>query len=176
MMRKQDSLVLSRSFTVADQVDLLVSAREADADLGFMARTMALCSLPRSNPRDRLRYVRRNGPYTLVMNAGGLYRLPFGYLPRLLMAWLSTEAVRTQSRVLILGSSLSGFMRKLGMGDDSGSPRGDRTRLRNQMRRLFNDHVQLVYADQHRETSMSSSVADRTDFWWNDCKSGEPEG
>ena len=64
-------------------------------------------------------------------------------------------------------------MRKLGMGDDSGSPRGDRTRLRNQMRRLFNAHVQLVYADQHRETSVSSSVADRTDFWWNDCKPGE---
>ena len=91
-----------RGFTLADQVDQLVGASEADPDLGFMARTMALCSLPRSNPRDRLRYVRRNGPYTLVMNAGGLYRLPFGHLPRLLMAWISTEAVRTQSRVLVL--------------------------------------------------------------------------
>ena len=58
-------------FTQTDQVNLLVSASEAAPDLGFMARTMALCSLPRSNPRDRLRYVRRNGPYTLVMNAGG---------------------------------------------------------------------------------------------------------
>ena len=103
-----------RGFTLADQVDQLVGASEADPDLGFMARTMALCSLPRSNPRDRLRYVRRNGPYTLVMNAGGLYRLPFGHLPRLLMAWISTEAVRTQSRVLVLGDSLSNFMRELG--------------------------------------------------------------
>ena len=93
-----------RGFTLADQVDQLVGASEADPDLGFMARTMALCSLPRSNPRDRLRYVRRNGPYTLVMNAGGLYKLPFGHLPRLLMAWISTEAVRTQSRVLVLGT------------------------------------------------------------------------
>ena len=24
------------------------------------------------------------------------------------------------------------------------------------------------------QTSVSSSVADRTDFWWNDCKPGEP--
>ena len=38
------------SFTVADQVDRLVCASEADPDRGFMARTMALCSLPRSNP------------------------------------------------------------------------------------------------------------------------------
>ena len=33
-----------RTFTLADQVNLLVSAREADPDLGFMGRTMALCS------------------------------------------------------------------------------------------------------------------------------------
>ena len=37
-------------FTLSDQVNALVSASEADPDLGFMARTMALCSLPRSNP------------------------------------------------------------------------------------------------------------------------------
>ena len=43
-------------FTQADQVDQLVSASEADPDLGFMGRTMALCSLPRSNPGNRLRW------------------------------------------------------------------------------------------------------------------------
>ena len=65
---------------MADQVNQLVWASEAAPARGFMARMMALCSLPRTNPRDRLRYVRRNGPYTLVMNAGGLYKLPFGHL------------------------------------------------------------------------------------------------
>ena len=33
-------------FTRFDQVNQLVSASEADADLGFMARMMALCSHP----------------------------------------------------------------------------------------------------------------------------------
>ena len=56
-------------FTQADQVNQLVSAREADPYLGFMARMMVLCSLPRTNPGNRLRYVRQNGPYTLVMTA-----------------------------------------------------------------------------------------------------------
>ena len=37
-------------FTRFGQVDQLAAAREADADLGFMARMMALCSLPRTNP------------------------------------------------------------------------------------------------------------------------------
>ena len=32
-------------FTLSDQVNQLVSASEADPDLGFMARMMVLCSL-----------------------------------------------------------------------------------------------------------------------------------
>ena len=54
-----------RGFTLADQVNQLVSASEADPDRGFMARMMALCSLPRSNPGNRTQYKRVNGPYTL---------------------------------------------------------------------------------------------------------------
>ena len=98
-----------RGFTVADQVDRLVSASEANPDMGFMARTMALCSLPRSNPGNRHQYKRVNGPYKLIMIAGGDNKLPFGNLPRLLLAWVSTEAVRTQSPVLSLGKSALGF-------------------------------------------------------------------
>ena len=41
-------------FTQADQVNQLVGASEADPDLGFMARLLALCSLPRTNPGNRL--------------------------------------------------------------------------------------------------------------------------
>ncbi len=49
-------------FTTLHQVNQLIEASEADADLGFMARLLALCSLPRTNPKNRLQYVRRNGP------------------------------------------------------------------------------------------------------------------
>ena len=157
-------------FTRFDQVNQLVSASEADPDLGFMARTMALCSLPRTNPGNRIRYTRQNGPYTLYMTAGGGNKLPFGNLPRLILAWVSTEAVRTQSREIVLGKSFSEFMRTLGVYSSGGR---DRTRLRNQMRRLFNAHVQLVYEDERGEASVSSSVADRTEFWWNERKPDE---
>ena len=156
-------------FTRFDQVNQLVGASEADPDLGFMARMMALCSLPRTNPGNRHQYKRVNGPYKLVMIAGADNKLPYGNLPRLLVAWVCTEAVRTQSRELILGSSLSEFMGKLGMDSIGGA----RTRLRNQMRRLFNAHVQLIYEDKLGEASVSSSVADRTEFWWNPKRPAE---
>ena len=38
-------------FTQADQVNLLVGASEADPDLGFMARLLALCSRATHQPR-----------------------------------------------------------------------------------------------------------------------------
>ena len=107
-------------FTRFDQVNLLVSASEADPDLGFMARTMALCSLPRTNPGNRHRYVRQNGPYKLIMYSSGETKLPYGNFPRLILAWVSTEAVKTQNRVLILGDSLAKFMRELGIYSSGG--------------------------------------------------------
>ena len=78
-----------RGFTRFDQVNQLVSAREADPDRGFMARLLALCSLPRTNPGNRLQYKRVNGPFTLYMTAGGGNKLPYGNLPRLILAWVS---------------------------------------------------------------------------------------
>ena len=157
-----------RGFTLADQVNQLVSASEADPDRGFMARLLVLCSLPRTNPGNRLQYKRVNGPYTLYMTVTGGNKLPFGNLPRLLLAWVSTEAVRTQSRVLILGSSLSEFMRTLGINSTSGGARGEQTRLRNQMKRLFGCTVQLSYKDEQGEAAVNSLIARRTEFWWNE--------
>ena len=161
-------------YTRFDQVNQLVSASEADPDRGFMARTMALCSLPRSNPGNRKEYVRRNGPYKLGMTAGIDNKLPYGNLPRLILAWICTEAVRTQSREIVLGRSLSKFMRALGINSTSGGSRGEQTRLRNQMKRLFGCTVSLIYQDEHGETAVNSVVARRTEFWWNERKPDEP--
>ena len=163
-----------RGFTLADQVNQLVSASEADPDLGFMARMMALCSLPRTNPGNRLQYKRVNGPYTLYMTVTGGNKLPFGNLPRLLLAWVSTEVVKTGRRELVLGKSLSEFMRALGINSTSGGARGEQTRLRNQMKRLFGCTVQLSYKDEQGEAAVNSLIARRTEFWWNERKPDQP--
>ena len=157
-------------FTLLRQTNQLVAAQEADPALGFMARLMTLCSLPRTNPGTRKEYVRRNGPFALFMNATAGANLPYGNLPRLLLAWMCTEAVRTQSPDLVLGRSLSEFMKKLGM-----APAGaGRTRLRNQMTRLFSAVVSLVYTDDGGEVSMGSRVTSRAALWWDPKRPDEP--
>ena len=151
-------------------MDQLVSASEADPDRGFLGRTMALCALPRSNPGNRLQYKRVNGPFTLIMYSSGETKLPFGTNPRLILAWLCTEVVRTGSRDLVLGRSLSEFMRKLGIASTDG--RGQ-ARLRNQMERLFGCSVSMIYKDTNRRSSANAVLADLTDFWWNERKPDE---
>ena len=158
-------------FTTLRQVDQLIEASKAEPDIGFMARLLALCSLPRTNPGDRLQFKRINGPYTLGMVAGLGNKLPYGNIPRLLLAWVCTEAVRTQSRELILGDSLSEFMRRLGIYSTSGEKH---TRLRNQMTRLFRCQIELIYQDEHGERSVASRIADRTELWWNARKPDQP--
>ena len=155
-------------FTRFDQVNQLVGASEADPDLGFMARMMALCSLPRTNPGNRHQYKRVNGPFKLIMIAGGDNKLPYGNFPRLILAWLCTEAVRTQNRTLILGPSLAKFMKTLGVYSSGGGR--DQIKLRNQMKRLFGCTVSMIYEDEHGEQFVSSLIAERGEFWWNERK------
>ena len=158
-----------RHFSLFKQVDLLVSASEAEAELAFMHRMMALCSLPRTNPGNRHQYTRVNGPYKLVMLAGAHNKLPYGNIPRLLMVWMCSEATQKQSRELFLGDSLSDFLGKVGIPKGG----GPRTRLRDQMDRLFNASVSLIYEDRRDKVTVNALIADRTEFWWNERKPEE---
>ena len=143
-----------------NQIDRLIHAAEADGDIAYLARLLALCSLPRTNPGNRKEYVRRNGPFTLALTAGFDNKLPFGYIARLLLAWVCTEAVRTQSQDLTLGKTLSDFMRVVGI-DPAGA---SYARVRNQMRRLFACSITLVCKDVIGCSRVSSYVADRHEF------------
>ena len=58
---------------VLDQVHQLISSREADSDRGFMARLMALCSLPRTNPGKQNEYKRANGDKTQAVTRHAEY-------------------------------------------------------------------------------------------------------
>ena len=142
-----------------------------DPEIGFIARMLALCCLPRTNPGDKQQYIRQNGPFHLILTAGGTAGLPYGSLPRLLLAWMSTEAVRTQSPTLVLGSSLAEFIRDLGFslkGGGHSGPRGIRVRLKNQIDRLFHASLSLHYRDdRNRIASANAVVAKKVDLWWS---------
>ena len=63
------------------------------------------------------------GGYRLVVQALPGTGLPFGSYPRLLLAWLSTEIVRTRRRELELGRSMAHFLDRLGLPRSGGRGR-----------------------------------------------------
>jgi replication initiator protein len=147
---------------------LALEAEEAQAAgaLGFMARALVQATMPHRRP-ETAEFVRRNGAFTLTIMAPSEVGLPYGSIPRLLLAWLTTEAVRTRSRELVLGDSLSEFMRQLGMVP-TGGRWGSITRLRAQSHRLFASSVSCLYRGDAREVAEAGfRIADRHVLWWD---------
>jgi len=139
------------------------AAREAGA-LGFMARALVQATLPHKRTKS-IEFTRTNGAFTLSMWAPSKVGLPYGSIPRMLMAWLTTEAVSTKERRLILGDSLSSFMRELDMVP-TGGRWGTITRLREQTRRLFTTSVSCWYEDEEHEAEIGFRVVDMHELWW----------
>ncbi|WP_437186781.1 hypothetical protein SH668x_000137 [Planctomicrobium sp. SH668] len=106
-----------------------------DRDKAFMARDLVQVTLPHSNPGDIPVWGRSNGNLTLTIKPDwvldpdtGKTRclgLPYGTIPRLLLFWITTEAVRKQERKILLGDSLSSFMRQLDLSRQYGAVAGD---------------------------------------------------
>jgi hypothetical protein len=139
-------------------------ARQAGT-LGYLARVFTQIGLPHSAVTGS-QFVRCNGNLTLTISAISDVGLPFGSIPRLLLSWVTTEAVRTGSPVLELGPTLSAFMAELGLARQGGK-RGDITRFRNQTVRLFSSAISLRYSDKTMDAGLGFNVADEYSLWWN---------
>lgn len=113
--------MLSAEQIIADTLAIEEQSAQAAGSLGFLAKAMVQATLPHKKVAGN-EFERKNGAYTLHLLAPAKIGLPYGTVPRLLLAWLTTEAVRTQSRELFLGDSLSRFMAELDM-----MPTGGRT-------------------------------------------------
>ncbi|MGB5163116.1 MAG: replication protein RepA [Thermoanaerobaculia bacterium] len=138
-----------------------------------MARLLVQTGLPHSR-RDSLSFVRTNGSLQVSISAHPLLGLPYGRYPRLLMAWVTTEAVRTKEPILKLGPSLTAFMADLGL-----LPRGGRHgpigRLREQMQRLFSATIAFTWdkREQGEWHDAGFRVAKETHLWWNPAQPTE---
>jgi hypothetical protein len=152
---------------------------QPDADeLTFSARELVQATLPHQTPRGNPPvWSRVNGNYTLLIKPG--YKTdcktgkpvcigyPFGNIPRLLLFWLTTEALRTGSRRLELGGSLAGFMRELGLDPGRGGRGSPRARLHDQIDRLFNSSISFQYSDEGRRQWLNMEVSSKGELWWD---------
>lgn len=161
-MKKSDKNI-SELITQAMAIEA-EEAKEA-GQLGFMARSLVQATLPHSKVEGN-EFKRVNGAFTLSLLAPSDIGLPYGSIPRVLISWLTTEAVRTKEREIILGDSLAAFMQELDLGEATGGKYGNITRLREQMIRLFSCFISCSYTDEKLTTAQNLLIADDFKLWW----------
>ena len=130
----------------------------------FLHSVLCQVGLPR-RATPELKFERRNGLASLLVEAGSLYSgqkwqqqpLPYGPKPRLALVHISTEAVRTKSRVIDVGRSLHEFMRRLGIGTNGREYRN----FRQQMRALSACRMSLGYGN----TTIDAKPIEKFSTW-----------
>lgn len=142
-------------------------AKETGA-LGYMSRSLVQATMPHRSTKGN-EFTRKNGTFTLSMLAPSDVGLPFGSMPRLLISWITTEAVLKRDREIIFGNTLSGFMHQLGY-DCTGGRWGSIARLRQQMRRLFSSAIMCSYTADNQDSILNFVVADEAKLWWDPKK------
>lgn len=159
-------------------VNMEVQAAQDAGTLRFVARIMAQATMPHKDPGDDVDvWGRRSGALSVTIQPGVYIDennqpksigLPYGSYPRLLLCWVTTEAVRRQEKRLELGPRLSGFMHELGL-KVTGGRWGTIDRLHDQMRRLFSSRISAVFdskADGHWK-HVGLQFAEEICLWWD---------
>lgn len=144
----------TKSPTIPTPMEASVPERKVQPDRGYLARELVQCTLPHNDPKSQT-YIRKDGNFRLIMQSGvddetgRPFGLPYGTLPRLLMLYVNTEAVRKQgkedARLISFGNTLNEFLRLIGCNPATGGgKRGDAARVKAQHQRLFNTHFTFV--------------------------------
>ena len=168
MILNQDQRIRLDGVTLPlTQNDLCESAYDAGA-IGFIAKFLVQTTLPHRR-QSGSHYTRTDGRFTLRITDAGGAGLPYGSYPRLILIWMTSEAIRTASRKLELGASLSRFMAELGL-HVTGGHWGTIPRFRDQMQRLIGAAISMRWEQetdgQHLTAGENLLLADRFQLWW----------
>lgn len=144
---------------------------EEEPELGFVCRSMVSASMPHSKVKGTY-YKRKNRNFTLTITgnelAGGV---PYGSYPRLILSWISSEAVKTNDREILLGASLSDFMKKTGLLV-TGGQWGTLSRFKQQLKALFSSTISFNYEDKKKGEFINTNmnIAEKSQIFWNPKK------
>jgi hypothetical protein len=148
---------------------------EEGGGISFHYVPLIQCSFPHADPGDAHSFTRKNGWLELTL---GTTRpetgLPYGVPARLLTIYAASEAVRTKSPEIFLGTSVHDFLRRL----DVPITRGDRGSLRvyaNQLLKLI--HCTLTIDENIKDATGRTGLhirqalfAEEARLWWDDAR------
>lgn len=153
-----------------------VAAAGDNTPHGILYQHTVLCQtgLPYRNPGDDVRsWERTQGRASLRMRAGEAFHpamrewveigLPFGPKPRLVLAHLNSEALRTGSPTIEVEDSLTAFAKRLGLAAHG----RDLRVIKDQLARLSAAEIRLAVAyDDRRTRQVNAHIVGEFDLWF----------
>ena len=159
--------ISDRKFKLLDagmDINYGVSAKEAN-ELGYIARAMICATLPHRDIKESY-YERVNGKFKLSVISSPDIGIPFGPMPRLIMIYLTRQCLKTKSREIILGNTLTEFMDELQIVP-SGGRWGSVPQLRKQLTKLFNCRISFGYQSEGAEAKKHVDIASEYELFWD---------
>lgn len=151
--------------------------------ISYYTPILIQCTLPHSDPKTA-HWVKTNGDCALIVSSGvdknlEPYGVPYGALPRLVLAYIITRVMQTGTCRVDLSSHFSTFLRAIGyVGNLKGNSRQANT-VRNQIIRLVRASISFERRggteEAGRFAGMNIHLASKYDLWW-DIKSPEQDG
>lgn len=177
--RKRTRTTLGPSRTQAKILDaaaLIATQPPAGDEMWFSHSVLCQVSLPRKQVEGTV-FERRSGDAIInvqagFLNVGGEFVqqiVPYGALPRVALAWITTEALRTGSREINIGRSASEFMELIGYKSKSGGPRSTYSTLREQMNALAACNLKFGM----KGRTVNAQPFDQFDAWIKDAESSQ---
>jgi hypothetical protein len=134
-------------------------------ELGFFYKYFAHSFLPYRRINERF-YEKRSMNCTVTLVTSYEEGLPYGVIPRLLMIWITTEAIRKKSKFIGLPRNMAGFIEELGLRKNGGA-RGDITRVREQFSRLIHMAFSLKSNNSDVYQVVNVFPIERANLWWD---------
>ncbi len=145
--------------------------------LRYMPTPLAICGLPyKALPADQIEFERSQGRMAVTVTAGKLRApdgrrvqqpVPYGPKARLIMAHLSTEALRNNSPVIETSETLSGFMRDMGF-EPRGGRNGNIEPFKEQLRALAACRMEISTWDGKRSGQIDVKPLNKVELWFSD--------
>lgn len=160
------------SLRVRNAMEMHMEDAKNSGNLCYYPNIFTNCSFPHSRPKgpDGLElndFSRKNGALRLAIQAGPsclqFRGIPYGIIPRRVLAWISTQAKIKKSAKIDMAPSMTAFLGQLGMAS-SGGETGAMTASRNQCLRLLSCRIWTI------PTLESFGLLDKAYLWWDPLK------
>lgn len=137
-------------------------------DLGFMSRLLVMVNLPyRDTGIETRNWWRTNGSISINITPGyegsKSLGIPYGSYPRLIMAYLITQAIKKKSPIINLGKSFKEFLEMIGLEKGGKQYR----QLQKQLGMMLSASFSWTYSNEKLWSRINIQVSNQSQLWWD---------